>query len=130
MESAALRSGAALLSCCIRATAFALTRTGSRGLHVVMPLKRRESFDSVRSLARKLAAIVASQEPRQRTLEQGRDMRRGRVYLDVNSNAYAQTVAPPYAVRARRSAPVSTPLSWRELGSRQLRPETIPSIIK
>jgi bifunctional non-homologous end joining protein LigD len=109
-----------------------LKSTGSRGLHVVLPVKRRESFDSVRSLARKLAASVASQEPRQHTLEQHTNMRRGRVYLDVNRNAYAQTVAPPYAVHARRGAPVSTPLSWRELGSRQLRPDgaTIRSIIK
>jgi bifunctional non-homologous end joining protein LigD len=114
MESAALRSGAALLSCCIRATAFALTRTGSRGLHVVMPLKRRESFDSVRSLARKQTAIIASQA----------------ALSSTRIATLIQRVAPPYAVRARRSAPVSTPLSWRELGSRQLRPETIPSIIK
>lgn len=109
-----------------------LKSTGSRGLHVVVPLKRLEPFESVRNLARKLAMIVACQEPRQRTLEQRKDMRRGRVYLDTNRNAYAQTVAPPFAVRARRGAPVSVPLSWRELYRKDLRSDgvTIRTIFK
>jgi len=43
------------------------------------------------------------------------------VYLDVMRNAYAQTAVAPYAVRARRGAPVATPLEWDELGRRGLR---------
>ena len=50
-----------------------LKTTGSRGLHVVVPLKRREGFESVRALARELATIVVDQGPRQRTLEQCKD---------------------------------------------------------
>ena len=83
-----------------------LKTTGSRGLHVVVPLRRREGFDAVRDLARVLARIVVSQEPGERTLEQRKSRRRGRVFLDTNRNAYAQTMAPAYAVRARRGAPV------------------------
>jgi bifunctional non-homologous end joining protein LigD len=102
-----------------------LKTTGSRGLHVAVPLKRSESFDSVRAFARELARVVVSQEPGQRTLEQRKSMRRGRVFVDTNRNAYAQTVAPAYAVRARRGAPVSVPLNWDEFRRKDLRPAEV-----
>jgi bifunctional non-homologous end joining protein LigD len=102
-----------------------LKATGSRGLHVAVPLKRSEGFDAVRTFARGLARVVVSQEPGQRTLEQRKSMRRGRVFVDTNRNAYAQTVAPAYAVRARRGAPVSVPLDWDELRSKDLRPDGV-----
>jgi bifunctional non-homologous end joining protein LigD len=97
--------------------------TGSRGLHVVVPLKRTEPFDAVRDFARELAAVVVSQAPRQRTLELVKSRRRGRVFVDTNRIAYAQTMAPAYAVRARRGAPVSLPLDWSELQEAGLRPD-------
>ena len=104
--------------------------TGSHGLHVVVPLKRTEPFDAVRSFARELAAIVVSQAPRQRTLELVKSRRRGRVFVDTNRIAYAQTMAPAYTVRARRSAPVSLPLDWSELQEGDLQPDgtTIRSV--
>jgi bifunctional non-homologous end joining protein LigD len=106
--------------------------TGSRGLHIGVPLKRSESFDAVRDFARRLASIVVVQDPGQRTLELRRSRRGDRVFIDTNRNAYAQTVAPAYAVRARRGAPVSIPLDWEELGRRDLRPDgvTIRSLFK
>jgi bifunctional non-homologous end joining protein LigD len=97
--------------------------TGSRGLHVAVPLKRTEQFDTVRDFARELAALVVRQAPRQRTLELLKSKRRGRVFVDTNRNAYAQTMAPAYAVRARRGAPVSFPIDWRELRNGDLRPD-------
>jgi bifunctional non-homologous end joining protein LigD len=102
-----------------------LKTTGSRGLHVVVPLKRGEDFDSVRAFAREVARVIVSQEPGERTLEQRKSLRRGRVFVDTNRNAYAQTVALAYAVRARRGAPVSIPLDWSELKSRNLRPDGV-----
>jgi len=102
-----------------------LKMTGSRGLHVAVPLKRSERFDSVRAFARELAKVVVSQEPGQRTLEQRKSMRHGRVFVDTNRNAYAQTVAPAYAVRARRGAPISVPLDWSELRGKNLRPDGV-----
>ena len=102
-----------------------LKTTGSRGLHVAVPLKRLESFDSVRAFARELASIVVSQEPGQRTLEQRKSMRGDRVFLDTNRNPYAQTAASAYAVRARRGAPVSIPLDWNELTRKELRPDGV-----
>ena len=99
-----------------------LKTTGSRGLHLAIPLQRREENDSVRDFARELARIVVSQAPKERTLEQLKADRGRRVFIDTNRNGYAQLVAPAYAVRARKGAPVSVPLDWSELGRKGLRP--------
>ncbi len=99
--------------------------TGSRGLHVVVPLKRQEDFDAVRGFARQVAELLVKQSPSERTLEQRKDKRGDRVFLDINRDAYAQTIAPAYAVRPRPGAPVSTPLDWRELDDKTLRPDGV-----
>ncbi|MGK5728550.1 non-homologous end-joining DNA ligase [Streptomyces sp. URMC 124] len=90
--------------------------TGSRGLHVLVPLDRRAPFDDVRAFARDLADVLAARDPDRLTTEPRKAARRGRLYLDVQRNAYAQTAVVPYAVRARPGAPVATPLSWDEVG--------------
>ena len=95
--------------------------TGSRGLHVVTPIKEDTDFDTVRQFARDVADVVAADDPDHRTVEMRKAKRGDRVYLDVMRNAYAQTAVAPYAVRARRGAPVATPLEWDELGRRGLR---------
>jgi bifunctional non-homologous end joining protein LigD len=100
-----------------------LKTTGSRGLHVVVPISRGLDFDTVRQFARDVAAVVADDDPDHRTVEMRKDKRGDRVYLDVMRNAYAQTAVAPYAVRARRGAPVATPLEWDELDRRGMRPD-------
>jgi bifunctional non-homologous end joining protein LigD len=102
-----------------------MSRRSVRGLHVAVPLKRNKDFHSVRAFARCLAEIVVMANPEHRTLEQRKAKRRGRVFVDTNRNAYAQTVAPAYAVRARPGAPVSAPLNWRELNDKDLRPDSV-----
>jgi bifunctional non-homologous end joining protein LigD len=102
-----------------------LKTSGSRGLHVVVPLKRDADFDSVRAFARQIAEMAVDEDPNHRTLEARKNARRGRVYIDTNRNAYAQTVAPAYAVRPRPGAPVSIPLDWHELQKRGLRPDGV-----
>ena len=84
--------------------------TGSRGLHVVVPLRADTDFDTARQFARDLAEVVAADDAAHRTLEVRKDKRGGRVYLDVMRNAYGQTSVAPYSVRARPGAPVATPL--------------------
>ena len=98
-----------------------LKTTGSRGLHVVVPLQRREKYDAVRAFGRDLAGIIVSRAPGARTMEQLKANRGKRVFIDTNRNGYAQLVAPAYAVRARRGAPVSVPLDWNELKKKDLR---------
>lgn len=92
-----------------------LKTTGSRGLHVVIPLDRSAGFDRVRNLARKLAGVIAGLEPEKLTDQQRRQKRSGRVFIDWLRNSYAQTAVAPYAVRARPGAPVAAPVDWAEL---------------
>lgn len=98
-----------------------LQTTGSRGLHVVVPLRGNADFDTVRQFARDVADLVAADDPKNRTVEARKNKRGGRIYLDVMRNAYAQTAVAPYSIRARRGAPVATPLEWDELNARGLR---------
>ena len=93
----------------------ALMTTGSRGLHVIVPLLRKADFDEVRVFARDVAELLAAREPKRLTTEASKQARKGRLYLDVQRNAYAQTAVAPYCVRARPGAPVATPLAWSEL---------------
>lgn len=102
-------------------TAYVKT-TGGKGLHVHVPVRPEEDFDSIRDFARDAAAVLVSRSPGELTLEQRKDQRGQRLYLDVMRNAYAQTVIAPYAVRARRGAPVATPLHWEELSDSGLSP--------
>ncbi len=97
--------------------------TGSKGLHVVVPLAAREDVDGVREFARSVARVLVTAEPELITLEQRKDARDGMIYADVMRNGYAQTAVAPYSVRARRGAPVATPLSWEEVADPALRPD-------
>ncbi len=109
-----------------------LKTTGSRGLHVVIPLDRSADFDAVRTFARELASLLADREPKRLTVEQRKDKRQGRLYLDTGRNAYAQTAVAPYAVRPLANAPVATPLDWTELSDKQVdaRTYTMKNILR
>lgn len=100
-------------------TPFAMT-TGSRGLHVVAPLRRDATFDEVRELARGMAARLAEEHRDSLTVEQRKNKRAGRIYLDVMRNAYGQTAVMPYSVRSLPGAPVATPLAREELNDAKL----------
>jgi bifunctional non-homologous end joining protein LigD len=97
--------------------------TGSRGLHVVVPVRPETDFDTARQFARDVAEVVVADDTAHRTLEARKDKRGNRVYLDIMRNAYAQTAVAPYSVRARAGAPVATPVEWNELDTRGLRPD-------
>lgn len=99
--------------------AFVMT-TGSSGLHVRVPLLRKIDFDGVRATAREIAARVVACRPDTYTMEQRVEKRRGRLFIDTNRNAYAQTAVAPYSVRPYPSAPVATPLHWEELKDESL----------
>jgi bifunctional non-homologous end joining protein LigD len=101
---------------------FALA-SGSRGVHVVAPLRRGPGFTDVHRFARRLAEEMVAADPRRLTLEWRVADRGTRIYVDVNRNAYAQHTIAPYSVRAREPAPVATPLRWEELSDRRLRPD-------
>lgn len=98
--------------------------TGSRGLHVVVPLDRSQDFDTVRKFARDCAEIVAGRHPERLTTAMRKEQREGRLFLDYLRNAYAQNSVAPYAVRALPGAPVATPLDWQELDDSSLHART------
>ena len=94
----------------------ALKTSGSRGLHIVLPLPARTSYRRSFALAEAIAAHVAAEHPTLATLER-RIQRRppGTIYVDAHQNARGKSVASAYSVRERPGAPVSAPLRWSEL---------------
>jgi len=106
--------------------------TGSRGLHVVVPLDRSAPFDRVRKFSHAVCRKLVERQPDLMTVEQRKNKRGSRVFLDDLRNAYGQTSVAPYAVRARPGAPIATPLEWDELERPDLDPRryTISNIFR
>lgn len=96
--------------------------TGSRGLHVTVPLRRTADFGEVRDFAGEVAAALAAGDPDRLTTEFHRDKRGERIFIDVNRTAYGQHAVAPYAVRPLPTAPVATPLRWEEVDDSSLDP--------
>jgi bifunctional non-homologous end joining protein LigD len=92
--------------------------SGARGLHVLVPLRRDATQDSVRAFAMDIGHTLAERAPALVTVEMSKRKRRGRVFADALRNAFGQTIVAPYCVRRRPKAPVSTPLDWDEVDPR------------
>jgi bifunctional non-homologous end joining protein LigD len=88
--------------------------TGSRGAHVIIPLKRTQTFDTVRTFALDCARIIAQQYPEKATVDMNKTKRDNKIFIDWLRNGFGATGVAPYAVRAKEKAPVATPLSWNE----------------
>lgn len=97
--------------------------TGSSGYHLVMPRDRKRTFEEVREELQELAAELAEEHSDLLTDEHRKEKRKGRVYLDVARNAYAQTSICIYSVRAIPGAPVAVPLRTDELEQSDLTPQ-------
>jgi bifunctional non-homologous end joining protein LigD len=112
-----LRSAAAALHGLLDELGLAsfLKSSGSRGLHVVVPLVPAADTDTVKVVSMAVAEVLAARHPDDFTTEGRIANRHGRLYLDIGRNGYAQTMAAPYAVRGLPGAPVSVPLDWSEL---------------
>jgi bifunctional non-homologous end joining protein LigD len=90
--------------------------SGSRGLHVYVPLEPVHRFSRVRRFVGEVGNYLAAANPSALTMEWDKPKRKGKVFIDHNRNASGQTVASVYSVRPRPGAPVSAPLTWDELG--------------
>jgi bifunctional non-homologous end joining protein LigD len=88
--------------------------SGSRGIHVLVPIARRHSYAQTREFAAVIAGALARAHPGLVTTEWVRQKRRG-VLVDANQNGPGKTNATVYSVRPRAGAPVSTPLRWDEV---------------
>lgn len=90
--------------------------TGSRGMHVLVPVARRYTFEETRLFAEDLARAARERLPKLVTLEFYKARRRG-IYIDYLQNMRGKSTAGPYSVRPKRRAPVSAPLRWEEIAS-------------
>jgi bifunctional non-homologous end joining protein LigD len=105
-----------------------LKSSGSRGLHVVVPVVPTAETDAVKTFSLTVAETLAARHPDDLSTESRIAARHGRLYLDIGRNGYAQTMAAPYAVRALPGAPVSVPLDWSELNDFDPRRHTLRTI--
>ena len=88
--------------------------SGSRGIHVLVPIARRYGYGETRAFATVVAGALARAHPGLVTTEWTKRKRRG-VLIDANQNGPGKTTASVYSVRPRAGAPVSTPLTWDEV---------------
>jgi bifunctional non-homologous end joining protein LigD len=88
--------------------------TGSKGVHVHVPLDGSDSFEIMRGFARDLAREMVRRDPDDLTIEQRKDNRKGRLFVDWLRNSYGQHAVAPYSPRALPGAPVAVPLDWDE----------------
>ncbi len=96
--------------------------SGSRGLHVLVPIRVGPDADQVLAFAKSFVDRVASAHPYELTFEHSVAARRGRFCLDPFRNGFGQTVVAPYSVRHREKAPISTPCLGRRWHRRWCRP--------
>ena len=92
--------------------------SGSRGLHIYIPLPADTSYESGQLFCQIVATVVASKHPKVATVERMVKRRpRGTVYVDFLQNILGKTLATAYSARASEFAGVSTPLAWEEIDS-------------
>ncbi|MBP9765252.1 non-homologous end-joining DNA ligase [Candidatus Babeliales bacterium] len=110
-------------------TPFIMT-TGSKGFHVVVPIKPIHTFDYVHEFAKHIAQQAAATYPKIMTIELNIKKRRGRIFIDYLRNSYGQTSVACYSVRAKPKAPIATPITWDELATTTPQKYTIVNISK
>jgi bifunctional non-homologous end joining protein LigD len=96
--------------------------TGGKGLHVVLPLVRRATWDDVRDFSRGIAEEFARAAPNRFTAVMSKKRRKGKIFIDFLRNARNSTAIAAYSTRSRPGAPVSVPVAWDELLGMRKRP--------
>lgn len=91
--------------------------SGSTGLHVLLPLARRLTYEQCRQLGKVLARVVVAELPEIATVVRNPARREGKVYLDYVQNAHGRLLVAPFSARPLPGAPVSMPLKWEEVNS-------------
>ncbi len=92
--------------------------SGATGLHILLPLGARYSWEEARTFARLLATLGVEAEPGIATMTRQIRAREGKVYIDWLQNVQGQTIAAPFSARPLPGAPVSCPLRWDEVAPR------------
>ncbi|MGY8914214.1 MAG: DNA ligase D [Flavobacteriales bacterium] len=92
--------------------------SGSKGLHIYLPMGAKYKYDEVRNFIKLLCFLVKEKVPEIATMERQIIKREGKIYLDYLQNRKGQTIASVYSVRPVKGAQVSTPLDWDELNTK------------
>lgn len=89
--------------------------TGGKGVHVVVPLERRQGWTELKAFAKGFAQTQADTEPERFVATMSKAKRKGRIFIDWLRNERGATAITPYSTRSRAGAPVATPVGWAEL---------------
>ena len=89
--------------------------SGATGIQVYVPIARKYTFEQTRKIGHFLGMFLQEKKPSLVTLERFKKHRRNKVYFDYLQHWRGKTIAAPYSPRAKKHAPVSTPIFWSEL---------------
>jgi bifunctional non-homologous end joining protein LigD len=92
--------------------------SGATGLHILLPLGARYTYEEARTFARLLALLGVEAEPAISTIARPIQARGGKVYVDFGQNGHGRTIVAPYSARPLPGAPASCPLGWSEVDDR------------
>lgn len=96
--------------------------SGSRGIHIYVPIKPEHTYEEVADFAERVATIVANENSEVATVERSLSKRtRAQIYVDHMQNARGKSVVAPYSVRPKPGATVSAPLEWKEIERKRIR---------
>ena len=92
-----------------------LKTSGGKGYHIVVPFKSSKNWDSFYSFARQIASLAENKWPKVFTTNIKKAERKGKIFLDYLRNNRGSTCVAPYSLRARDTASISLPISWKNL---------------
>jgi bifunctional non-homologous end joining protein LigD len=98
--------------------------SGSKGFHIVVPMKEGTTFRESGTLADRVAGMLVERDPEHLTLEFSKADRHGRILIDVGRNRAGATFAAAYTVRPKPGAPVSAPCTWEEIERGAVHPQS------
>ncbi len=110
-----------------------LKTTGGKGLHVIVPIKPKYTWDVIKSWAKAVAESMVHDNPKKYTANMSKAGRKGKIFIDYLRNGLTSTAVAAYSIRARDGATVSMPIAWNELTTK-LEPKkfnlkTVPQIL-
>lgn len=89
--------------------------TGGKGVHVIAPIARRNTWAEVKALTHRVAKMLAGAAPQRYVANMSKAKRRCRIFIDDLRNERGSSAIAPFSPRRREGATVATPLSWQEL---------------
>lgn len=89
--------------------------SGATGIHIGVPMAARYTFEEAKEFSEDVCKIIQKKFPTTTSVERSPNRRRKKIYLDFLQNRRGQTLAAPYCLRPKPGAPVSMPLTWKEL---------------